>query len=88
MRWTCALALASVSPAGAFGMPLHQFSNLALSPNGNLVAAVENDQEPNAPATPQDHVVVRNARTGTVVRTLPACPGCSYPGLSFAPDGQ
>jgi dipeptidyl aminopeptidase/acylaminoacyl peptidase len=69
-------------------MPLHQFSNLALSPNGNLVAAVENDQEPNAPATPQDHVVVRNARTGTVVRTLPACPGCSYPGLSFAPDGQ
>jgi len=69
-------------------MPLHQFSNLALSPNGDFVAAVENDQEPNAAATSRDRVVVRDARTGAVVRTLSACPGCSYPGLSFAPDGR
>ena len=86
LLFAAALAFVAVSPAAA--MPLHQFYDLALSPAGDRVAAVESDEQPNSSTRPPEHVVVRHARSGAVVQTLPACAGCRYSGLSFAPDGR
>ena len=88
MRWICAIALASVSFSPALALPLHQYSDLALSPAGDRVAAVESDQQPNSSTKAQEHVVIRDARTGAVVSRLPTCAGCTYSGLTFAPDAQ
>lgn len=88
MRSICALLLATVFFSPAAAMPVHEFSDLALSPAGDRIAAVETDQEPNASTRPQEHAVIRDARTGAVLSTLPSCAGCTYHGLSFAPDGR
>ena len=88
MRWICALVLASVSSSPAIARPLHEFSDLALSPAGDRVAAVESDQQPNSSTDAQEHVVIRDARTGAIISRLPSCAGCTYSGLSFAPDGR
>ena len=88
MRLLPAVAFASFVATPAAAMPLHQFSDLALSPAGDRVAAVESDEQPNSSSKPAERAVVRDARTGTVIQTLPACAGCRYPGLSFAPDGR
>ena len=83
-----ALVLASVSFSPAAAMPLHEFSDLAISPAGDRLAAVESDQQPNSSTRAQEHVVIRDARTGAVVSSPSACAGCTYPGLTFAPDGR
>src|SRR4051794_5571050 len=88
MRPIYALVLASVSYSPAAAMPLHQFSDLAMSPAGDRVAAVESDEQPNSSTRAQEHVVIRDARTGAIVSRLPPCAGCTYSGLSFAPDGR
>jgi dipeptidyl aminopeptidase/acylaminoacyl peptidase len=88
MRSILAVALGTVSFSPAAGMPLHQFSDLAISPAGDRIVAVETDQEANASTRPQEHAVIRDARTGAVVSTLPSCAGCTYHGLTFAPDGR
>jgi len=88
MRLLSAAAFAFVVASPAAAMPLHQFSDLALSAAGDRVAAVESDEQPNSSIRPPEHVVVRDARTGAVVQTLPSCAGCRYSGLSFAPDGR
>jgi dipeptidyl aminopeptidase/acylaminoacyl peptidase len=88
MRSIFALALATVSFSPAAAMPLREFSDLALSPAGDRIAVVETDQEPNASARPQEHVAVRNARSGAILSTLSTCAGCTYHGLAFAPDGR
>ncbi len=88
MRSICALALASVSFSPAAAMPLHQFSQLTLSAAGDRIADVESDEQANSSTRAQEHVVVRNARSGAVVSTLPACAGCTSQGLIFAPDGR
>ena len=88
MRPIIALAFATVAISPAAALPLHQFSDLTLSPAGDRVAAVESDEQPNASTRPTEHVVVRNAATGAIVSTLPPCVGCRYSGLAFAPDGR
>jgi dipeptidyl aminopeptidase/acylaminoacyl peptidase len=88
MRLVIAVALASVAIVPAAALPLHQYSDLAISPAGDRVATVESDSEPNASADPDERAVVRDARTGAIVDKLPACRGCRYSGLSFAPDGR
>jgi dipeptidyl aminopeptidase/acylaminoacyl peptidase len=80
------LTLMFVSPAAA--MPLHEFSDVVLSPDGGRVAAVESDSEPNSSERPAERVVIRNARSGDVLYTLLACAGCRYPDLTFTPDGR
>ena len=88
MRLLPAAALASVAISPAAAMPLHQYSDLALSPAGDRIAAVESDEQPNASARAPGRVVIRDAKSGAVVQTLPGCAGCRYSGLSFAPDGR
>src|SRR4051812_14981529 len=68
-------------------MPLHQFADVAISPRGDRVAAVESDDEPNSTQRPAERVVIRDARTGAKLATLPSCQGCTYAGLAFASDG-
>ncbi|MEA3001245.1 MAG: hypothetical protein QOH81_33 [Sphingomonadales bacterium] len=81
-----AFLLAASAPAAA--QPLHQYAELALSPDGARVAAVESETEPNAPAAPHGHVVIRSAATGAVLDSLDPCPACAYSGLTFAADGR
>src|SRR5689334_8996361 len=80
------LALALAFPAAA--MPLHEFSDVALSPDGKRVAAVESDSEPNSSELPAERVVIRDARNASVISTLPVCAGCRYPDLTFTQDGR
>jgi dipeptidyl aminopeptidase/acylaminoacyl peptidase len=88
MRWICAVAFTSVSFSPALALPLHQYSDLALSPAGDRVAAVESDQQANSSTRAQEHVVIRDARTGAVMSRLATCAGCTYSGLAFTPDGR
>jgi dipeptidyl aminopeptidase/acylaminoacyl peptidase len=89
MRLIHALALATICFAsGAAAMPLHEFSELVLSPGGDRIAAVESDEQQNSSTRAQEHVVIRDARTGAVLSRLPACTGCTYHDLGFAPDGR
>jgi dipeptidyl aminopeptidase/acylaminoacyl peptidase len=80
------LATAFVSPAAA--LPLHEYSSLALSANGDRVAAVESDSEPNSSTMPDERIVIRNASTGAILATIDPCAKCRYSGLAFAPDGR
>jgi dipeptidyl aminopeptidase/acylaminoacyl peptidase len=77
-----------LSAAPAFAQPLHQYASLALSPDGARIAVVESDIEPNAPATPHGHIVIRAAATGAVLDSADPCAACSYSGLTFGPDGR
>jgi dipeptidyl aminopeptidase/acylaminoacyl peptidase len=88
MRLIFAAAVAALWVSAATALPLHQFSNLAISPAGDRVAAVENDEQPNSSTKAQEHAVVRNATTGAMIAVLPPCRGCTYPGLAFARDGR
>ena len=80
------LAVTFTSPAAA--LPLHEYSSLALSANGDRVAAVESDSEPNSSTMPDESIVIRNARTGAILAKVDPCRGCRYSDLSFAPDGR
>jgi dipeptidyl aminopeptidase/acylaminoacyl peptidase len=87
MRLVLALALlGAASPA--LGQPLHQYADVALSPDGTRIAAIESEAEANAPTTPHGHVVVRAAATGAVLASFDPCARCIYSGPSFAGDGR
>ena len=88
MRLILTAALAFVASAPATAATLHQFSDLALSPNGDRIAAVESDAEPNAPRLPAERIVIRNARTAAVLATVDQCSGCHYFDPTFLPDGR
>ena len=68
---------------------LVQYKALALSPDGSRVVSVDNLEDTDS-AVPETHaaVVVRDARTGTVVTRLDPCPACSYAGSAWSPDGR
>src|SRR3954465_9101798 len=87
MRFAFAAAfLLSATPA--LSQPLHQYADLALSPDGARIAAVESDVEANAPSLPHGHIVIRAAATGAILDSLDPCAACTYSGLTFAPDGR
>jgi dipeptidyl aminopeptidase/acylaminoacyl peptidase len=79
-----ALAQAPANPA-----TMRTFAEVAVSPSGDRVAAVETD-EPLGPtmARPRGPVVVRDARTGAVVATYDPCEACRYSGLDWSPRGE
>src|SRR4051812_26818286 len=87
MRLALAAALLLFA-SPALSQPLHQYGGLVLSPDGARVAAVESDVEANAPSLPHGHIVIRSAATGAVLDSVDPCPGCTYSGLTFAPDGR
>jgi dipeptidyl aminopeptidase/acylaminoacyl peptidase len=88
MRHLFALAFASTALSPAAALPLHQFADLAISPAGDRVAAIESDDEPNSSTDPAQTAIVRSTATGAIVQSIPACSGCRYSGVVFAPDGR
>ena len=77
-RPIAALALFVAMPALA---QVHGYGGLALSPDGGRIAALE----PVAGKSGHDAIVVRDAGTGAIVRTIDPCARCSYEGLTFGP---
>src|SRR4051794_16631633 len=88
MRLFIAAVLASVLPAPAAAMTLHQYTDIALSAAGDRIAAVESDAEPNAAQRPAERIVIRDARTGAVLASIDQCAGCRYFNPTFVPDGR
>jgi hypothetical protein len=71
----------------ALGAPFHQFSNLALAPNGDKTATVESDDPGNLAEEPHGQVVVRD-QTGKVVAHYDPCAGCRYSAPFWSPKGD
>ena len=83
-----ALALTTQVAAAPGPAPLHLFDNLALSPDGQQVAASEADDPQDLSRTPHHQIVVRRARDGAVERVYDPCPVCTYGDVAFSPDGS
>lgn len=73
------LALSAAAPASA---QVHGYGGLALSPAGDRVASVETGKPGHAA------IVLRDAGTGAIVRTIDPCAKCGYAGLTFGPAGE
>ena len=80
------LAAALASPASA--ATLRQFEGLGLSADGERVAAIESEAEPDAAEPPHGAIVIRSVADGREVATLDPCRKCVYSGLAYAPDGR
>ncbi len=80
-------ALAAAAPPLATDAGLHHFSQVALSPAGTEIAAVESvvPLDTGAP-DPHTAIVVRSA-SGAVLRRIDPCPTCSYGAPAWSPDG-
>ncbi|HEX3700555.1 MAG TPA: S9 family peptidase [Phenylobacterium sp.] len=73
--------------AAAAIVGVHQYQQVALSPNGHLVAAVESVETPHRAQDPHASVVVRRAADGVVVATYDPCAACRYGDPAWSPDG-
>jgi hypothetical protein len=78
-------ALAAVTATADLGV-LHQYSSVALNPDGALVASVATVRQ--AYATTEQHgaVVIRSS-DGMIRATVDPCEKCKYAGLSWSADG-
>jgi dipeptidyl aminopeptidase/acylaminoacyl peptidase len=86
IHFAAALWAALSVPAGAATM--HEYADLALSPGGDRVAAVENDAVADSSTRAHGHIVIRSGVTGKILSAIDPCPTCEYSGLTFAPDGR
>jgi len=84
--FAAALVAALSVPAGA--APLHEYADLALSPTGDRIAAVESEANADSSTKAHGHIVIRSAATGKILSTLDPCAACEYSGLTFGPDGR
>ncbi|VVS97372.1 Peptidase S9 [Sphingomonas sp. EC-HK361] len=83
MRFVLAASLALTFASPALADTLRGYAGLTLSPRGDRIAAIET-----APGAKRAAIVVRDARSGQIVRSIDPCGTCSYSGLTFAPDGS
>jgi dipeptidyl aminopeptidase/acylaminoacyl peptidase len=88
MRLLTAAVLAFLTAAPTTATTLRHYDGLALSPTGDRIAAVESDAEPNAPRLPAERIVIRNARSGSVLAIIDQCAGCRYYDPTFLPGGR
>lgn len=86
IHFAAALGAALSIPAGAATM--HEYADLALSPTGDRVAAVESDAVADSSTRARGHIVIRSTATGKILSTLDPCTACEYSGLTFGPDGR
>ena len=82
-----AVAAAAAALAQAQVDKLHQYRDLALSPDGARIAAVEVDEALETPGDPHAAIIVRRARDGAVLERIDPCSSCSYSALTWSPDG-
>src|SRR5665213_434350 len=71
----------------ALAAPIHQFSDLALAPDGGKIATVESDDPGNLADEPHGQVVVRD-QAGKIVAHYDPCAQCRYSGTAWAPEGD
>lgn len=83
-----AVLLASAASAQGQSVPpsVHQYAQLALSPNGATIATVEQSDDPAAPI--KGAILLRSAGDGHVLRRIAPCATCAITALTFAPDGS
>jgi len=80
MRLSLLILLLAAPPAFA----THKFEDLAISPRGEAVAAVELEDD----VGQHGPVVLRRVADGRVLRMLDPCAGCDYSDPVFAADGR
>ncbi len=77
------------APAVASPPPVvRQYRDLALSPGGDQMAAVEYSATGEEAKEPHRTVVIRRASDGGIVQQLDPCPTCEYAGPAWSPDGE
>jgi dipeptidyl aminopeptidase/acylaminoacyl peptidase len=81
-------AIAAALAAAAAIAGVHQYERLALSPRGDVVAAIESVETPRRASEPHATVVVRRAADGAVIANLDPCATCRYGDPTFSPDGR
>jgi dipeptidyl aminopeptidase/acylaminoacyl peptidase len=84
-----ALAGSAVAQAPLRPSTMRAFDDVAISPAGDRIAAVETD-ETLGPTTVRARgpVVVRQPRTGEAVASYDPCGACRYSGLAWSPNGE
>ena len=71
--WLAGLAALAFTPAGAAERPLHRYLEIAMSPDGAHVAAVEGDSTPAGALQPTRQLVIRGADGASVVTIALPC---------------
>jgi dipeptidyl aminopeptidase/acylaminoacyl peptidase len=85
---TAALAVAGAAQAQA-PTAMRTFADVAISPAGDRIAAVEIDEPLGpSPTRVRGPLVVRDARTGQAAASYDPCGACRYSGLSWSPGGD
>jgi dipeptidyl aminopeptidase/acylaminoacyl peptidase len=83
---TLCVLIATV-PTPAASATIHQFSDLALAPQGDHTATVENEDPGNLPDEPHARIVVRGP-DGKVFLNLDPCRTCRYANPAFSSRGE
>ncbi|MES2253974.1 MAG: S9 family peptidase [Pseudomonadota bacterium] len=78
---------AIAAPVSRPAVTIHQFDDLALSPDGARTATVESDDPGNLADEPHGVVTVRDA-AGKIVAHYDPCTVCRYSGLTWSPKGD
>lgn len=87
MLKSLSIAIALLISAPALAAPMHQFSDLALSPDGARTATVESDDPGGQAQEPHGVVTVRDA-AGKIIAHYDPCAQCRYSGLAWSPKGD
>jgi dipeptidyl aminopeptidase/acylaminoacyl peptidase len=82
------LSALAMAAAAATPVSIHQYDGLALSPKGDLVAAVESVEVSDSAEEAHGLLVVRSRADGAVVGTYDPCGECRYSGATWSPDGK
>jgi dipeptidyl aminopeptidase/acylaminoacyl peptidase len=74
--------------APALAVPLHDYADLALSPDGTRLATVEKSAEPAALSKAHGAILVRASADGRVLAKIDPCKTCGYGDLAYGPAGE
>jgi dipeptidyl aminopeptidase/acylaminoacyl peptidase len=86
MAFMLPLLAAAAIQAGA--PPVRQYHDLALTPAGDRVVAVESTETGEELIRPHGALVIRDARDGRVLRTIDPCPTCVYGAPAWSPNAD
>ncbi|MCL6483280.1 MAG: PD40 domain-containing protein, partial [Janthinobacterium lividum] len=78
----------ALQAAPASSKELRDYRAVALSADGQRIAAIESSKADEQPQRPHAAIVVRDAATGAIVQQFDPCAVCSYDKPSWSPDGR
>ena len=67
---------------------VRQYHDLALTPAGDRLAAIESSETGEEAKKPHAALVIRSARDGVVLQTLDPCATCTYAAPAWSPKGD